>query len=489
MVTLFGTSIYPLEFLYFFVTFFFLILFFYFVYTQKEKKVSLKKYLCVSFIFGYTFTLFSWSWLYSVYPIEWFPKGGLQLFALFFLHQCISIIGGISFLCVGITLWYTTTHVYNSFLKTCREYIQIFFIPISFAVAEIVRSLLISLIFLGKESSITLHWSQANIGNALSFIPLVELAYIGGTFVLTWAFVASIYPFFVVRKKVLPWHYAFSLLPWFLTLGIHVYAPISGPTQKVATLIVGTSFEGNVTSGSTTSEWLRRKNNIDTTLQSFVDSNPSLIVLPEDARYISLTTKKEQELFRFHFPNTILVDGGTLPSVSGLKNYSLFYDAKQDVTLGRGKLFLFPFYEYMPFLFKQILYAFLGEEALQTYQKNHTYTQGTKMFTYQTSFGKIGTLLCSEAISYASVAQLHKEKPDIVILQSYLSSFRNNHYFYMHYFSYARIIAAQVRAPLVVVAQDAPNMLITPQGKILSVFEAKKGEVTGKVLYVDKKPK
>ncbi len=444
----------------------------YFVTTRKV--VSLRRHILYSFLFGLVFNFFSLSWLYTVYPLTGLTSGLLQVFIIFAIHILASFVSGIPFILVGVALWCARTH----------PFVRIILIPFTFTFAEILRSLLLSILFLGKESTIGVHWAAGSIGNALSFTPLIELAYIGGVFALTWALTAIVYPLFI-RKEIRYW-FLFLLLPIIATAIIHFFVPIGGPSQNISTLVVGTSFGGDLLGNGEVQEWKHRRDTLHTVMLSS-STTPSLIVLPEDARYLSYTTPKQELAFRAAFPNTILLEGDTLPFMSTLRNYSLFYDVSTDTSVGRGKNFLFPFNEYMPYLFDKALSFFMGEQEVKQYHTLHTYSQDSKLFVYPSSFGKIGSLVCSEILSYNIISRLKKEAPDLVVLQSYLSVFHKSKLFYMHYFSFTKIAAAQLRVPVIVVAQDGPSMIISPRGKLLSSFEAPQNEARGELFIVDKK--
>jgi apolipoprotein N-acyltransferase len=274
---------------------------------------------------------------------------------------------------------------------------------------------------------------------------------------------------------------------------IHFFAPIHGPTQDTKVLVVGTTFDGYPKGdiASQKEEWAYRENSLQKTILSFVTSAPDLIILPEDARYLSLylssLSSKNIDAFRTTFSKSLLVDGDTLLFGKTTRNYTLFYDIANDTRVGRGKTFLFPFSEYLPYLFEKIIGIFIGQQEASIYNNEHSYSRDTKMFMYPSKVGNIVTLVCSEVLSYDTLNRTAKEKPDIAILQSYLSVFHQNPLFYMSYNSFTKFAAAQIRAPLLVVAQDAPSMYISARGKVISEFQAPSRMSEGLLFTVDKK--
>ena len=95
---------------------------------------------------------------------------------------------------------------------------------------------------------------------------------------------------------------------------------------------------------------------IHTMTTSLKDSNPSIIVYPEDTRYFAYIGEDTKNTLRKDFQNTLFIDGDTTRGKEGLSNVSLFYSTKEDKLLGRGKSFLLPFNEYIPYFFKPIFY-------------------------------------------------------------------------------------------------------------------------------------
>jgi apolipoprotein N-acyltransferase len=80
---------------------------------------------------------------------------------------------------------------------------------------------------------------------------------------------------------------------------------------------------------------------------------------------------------------------------------------------------------------------------------------------------KIGTLLCSEILSYTTIEKIKEENPDIVFFQSRLNVFHGNPLLTMYFRSVAKVTAAELRAPLITSTSEGESFIISPHGKVL----------------------
>lgn len=422
--------------------------------------MTLKKNILVWILFGIIFNLYSLSWLYTVYPLTWMTPGLIQILGIILLHLIVSISSGFCFFIVGFS--------YN---KKIMELLKPFFFSLALVTAEIFRSIILSLLFYGNNSTVGLNWTAGTLGNSLSTTPFIEYAYFGGTYMLTFILGYLVSIFISKKHFFIYWKHFICIL--FGLILLHFLIPVGGPQTPIKVAIVTTNFElpTTATTPLLLSFFREQAASIHILTKTLASSSPDIIVYPEDTRYIShLTSTTSAELFSL-FKNTLFVDGGTRKIEGGYSNYSLFYTPTEKRLPIRGKSFLMPFNEYLPLPFKTLLGFFLDKENIDSYAKNHTYTPeySPKVFTY--NFLRVGTLLCSEILSFTTIYSLHTENPDIVFYQSRLNVFHNNPWFIMHMRSFSKIAAAQLRIPLLESSNGSPSFVISPHGKIIKTVE------------------
>jgi apolipoprotein N-acyltransferase len=408
-------------------------------------------------LFGFIFNFYGLSWLYTVYPLIWMKPGILQFLGIALLHIIVTAVSSLGFLIVA----------FRTKLKVKEGYAPFLFAA-SLTLAEIVRSLLLSVLYLGEDSKINLTLTAGTLGNALSPTPLIEYAYFGGTFSLT--FILG----YLVYTLSTRWHRARYLLHTtciiLLLVPIHFFVQTKKVTAEIG--IVTTNFRSysDEEYASNVNIFKDQAKEVHTMTLSF-SSSTKMIVYPEDTRYLSSISSEGLSELNEKFSGTLFIDGDTISYKEKLSNVTLFYYPKAERKLIRGKEFLLPFNEYIPHFFRPLFSLFITQENLDTYSQNHTYTPMYSKKTILLDETKIGTLLCSEILSYSLLNRLKQENPNIVFFQSRLNVFHNNPWFVMHERSFTKVAAAQLRTPIVSSVNGAPSFIVSPYGKVIKTLE------------------
>lgn len=423
-------------------------------------------------LFGFIFNLLGFTWLYTVYPLIWMPEGFVQFAGIALLHLVLSLGSALAFVVVGYAFYKA-----HSFGKHVRPFI----VAAAFTLTEMLRSFIISALYYGDGTTIDLHFNAGTIGNALSSTPLVELAYYGGTFALTFFLTYLIYSLFLLSWKGVASHYL-ALVGVFLVT--HFFVPIRTPAEDLSIGVVTTNIP--TTQDDTLLEKMNESNRLIRGLILEDRDQKDIIVLPEDARFLSSLSQKERSDLEEAVKETLIIDGDTIAYDAKLANISLFVEVGQSKSSWRGKEFLLPFNEYVPYFFDTIFGLFIGDE-LESYKSNHTYTQIPSGKTVLFNGVRVGTLICSEILSYKMIERLGAEQPNIIFFQSRLNVFNNNPLFLMHLRSFSKIAAAQLRTPILSSNNYAPSYLINARGALSatipistaysSVLVSKDGEV------------
>lgn len=428
----------------------------YFIRTSpgKSNKGLLRHWL----LFGFVVNFYGLSWLYTAYPLPWMEKGVTQLVGIFLLHSIISL---------GASLPYPLiSYSFNTRIKDI--YVPFFFASLV-TIAEIGRALIISVLYYGDNTTIGLHFTAGTIGNALSVTPFIEFAYFGGTFALTFILSYLVYAFH--SKKHFNQYKYHALAIVILLLCIHIFLPAATVQKKTTVGIITTNFDlpQNL---DTYNDTLKKQGKLLHTMTlSLANASPTFIVYPEDTRYSSSIRPEDKTDLLINFKKTLFIDGDVVPAKNSVSNVSLFYDPKRIMPLARGKEFLMPFSEYIPYFFRPLFGLFIAKDQLNTYSEQHTYTPLYSNKTVSFNGVRIGTLICSEILSFATIAKLSNEKPSIVFFQSHLNVFHNNPWFIMHLMSFSKVAAAQMRVTIISSANNAPSLIVSPSGKLIRFID------------------
>lgn len=384
------------------------------------------------------------------------PPGIVQLIGIFILHVTLSCVASIGYASVGWFLTFPTKKILRPILFAT-----------SLTLAEVIRSLLVSLLFKGEESTVAFHYTSSTIGNALAVTPLVEFAYFGGAFALT--FILGYLVYICLNLNHIRSYLGHGMIIIVALCCIHVWLPTYGPAQPTRIAVITTDFETSPDDKIDSSFKLQNKT-LDILTRSLASTNPDIIVYPEDARYIEYLPTENLDLLAKQFPKTLFIDGNTSVFERKMVNVSLFYFPKGGKVLARGKSFLLPFNEFIPTFFKPIFTFFVPKDQMENYILNHTYTPIHSEKTISYNNNTIGTLLCSEILSFSTIQDVKDEDPTLVFFQSHLNVFHDNPVAWAMLKSSASVAAAQLRRPLISSINGAPSFIVSPYGEVIKTI-------------------
>lgn len=425
----------------------------YTVYVSMSAR-TVKQSLTVWFIFGFFSNFIIFSTYYVALPLE-----GIDNFLGFLLLTSIisyiAFILGSLYLFLGWISWITRN---NSLIR----YISI---VSAFTLIEIARPY--ALVFsMWGDGSVFGSGSSWSIANIMANTPLLVFAKYGGIVALGFVLIAitglAIYP--------LPKKAKFLCL---VVLSIFFYGAqqsnvITGAGKPIRVAALSTSFPHANPDEDIDAAYSRQVRILHPFVMRTSSSAPDIVVLPEDARYLDLQTRKErQELLRL-FPETVFIDGTTRVTKEGRENLSLVFDTKTREVSVQGKHFLFPFGEYIPYVLQPLLAFFMGKEELASYKSVHEYSPVDSAHVVETRFGKIGILICSELASNDAITALAAADPDIVVVQSSLTWTHNRAYFVMNHTASLKVLAVTLGKSVISVANDGPSIVLRSNGEIVS---------------------
>ena len=409
-------------------------------------------------LFGFLVNFFGFSWLYTAYPLPWLPAGFLQIAGIAFLHILLSAVTGV---CFSVVAFYRHPSVAPQYQ------------PLTFATAltlsEMLGSYMISILYYGNGIPLGLNFSMGAFGNTLANTPFVELAYFGGTFALTFVFAYIIYITISKEHCMRYRHHWIGLIA--ILLFTHFFISTESIQEGAVIGIVTTNFP-SLTKDSGEKTLKNRFNTIHALTLTFSTSTPpAIIIYPEDTRYIGYSTLSDRSDLFVNFNTTLFVDGDTMQKDNTSSNLSLFYYPHNNSIYTRGKELLLPFSEYIPNFFSYIFRLFIDDTTYAAYVLNYTYTpiQGKKTVSFEGA--TIGTLLCSEILSFSTIEKLKKERPSLVFFQSQLSVFHNSPYIAMLIRTYTKIAASELRTTIISSTNGSPSYIVSPHGYLIRTID------------------
>ena len=425
--------------------------------------MSLKNRIRSWVLGGFLFNLFSFSWLYTAYPLIWLKEGPLQLLGIGILHLIVASISGCCFFVVAYTF---DTRISNKIHKHVKPLI----FALTLTLAEILRALAISVLYYGEGTTIDLNFAASMLGNALSATPFVEYAYYGGAFALTFILGYLIYS--LSSKKNIKDYWVHVSVICLLLVYIHYQVPTFGPHTPMRVSVVTTNFPSPEKDQNISEMFKLQSKKIHQMTMSLSSSSPSIIVYPEDSRYINHLPEKEKQQLNQFFSKTLFIDSDTTLYNEKIANASLFYLTKGEKELRRGKSLLFPFNEYIPYIFVPVFKLFVPKERMDSYLAYHTYIPIQSVKTIPFGKDSVSTLLCYEITSFRTLEDIKKEKPSLVFFQSHLNVFHNNPWSTMHLYLYSKTAAAELRRPLISSVNGSPSYIISGDGTVLKTIPA-----------------
>lgn len=433
----------------------FLIIFFYYRagYTKKLYRHWL--------LYGFLINAYNTLWLYTVYPLAWMDGSFItQYSAIAVLHGISAFVSGAG--CIIIAF---------AFTKVKRGWGRVIAFASLLTLAEIIHTLLLSILFAGAEGAGGYDLSTGTlIGNALSITPLVEYAYYGGGYMLT--FILGLLVATIVERKYMRFWYAIYIAIFLFLLVLHYVVPVHAPVKDITVAAITTDFQRVLTVENAKEEFVYRTEKLHEMTLSVASSSPDIIAYPEDARYLHYMDQQRYQALQKYLPKTLFVDGDTGQRENGYINYSVFYDVSLDKTFFvRGKVFLAPFNEYIPAILIPLTRLVIGESGLQDFYKEHTYIKDSIMSVYTYGMYKVGTLICSEIFSYETILRLKRQQPDIIIYQTYLSNYHGSPLYASVLRSLGRVASATLRAPMIHVSNASEGHIFSPYGELLYTVE------------------
>lgn len=344
------------------------------------------------------------SWALTVYPLTW-----LQVEPIVQL-VCVSAVWFTVSMSLGTGLGFFVCAAKWVFIHVHR-YVFILTVPVLWVVSEVTGAFIFSLYSFGPASFPNVDFSFGYLGYALTeHSAFLSIAQFGGVYPLS--FIVALFGGLLFMYGT---YYAITALRVTLAgllLVVFVYAdPLFTIDQTVHSsgttiIVVETMFDGTYLSSEIgyRSRETELKNALATT---FVESEPDIVLLPEDSRFSDQFDNPYEALRwlnSFTSEPVIVVDSAATQLYDGDSVIrAIVYDLSNDTVSYLDKQYLVPQGEYLPTISKYTLLAAGLEDLVANFQKQHSFLPGPYRSYTGTSENLPGILFCFESASPSGV--------------------------------------------------------------------------------------
>ena len=345
--------------------------------------------------------------------------------------------------------------------------------------AEYLRGFILSLLFWGHNSSLGISDVTFSVANALSMTPLVSLAYFGHIYYLS--FVLSIIILFLLysfRKKAINIKLFIFLFVFFVLQLFYVYFQsliyqereqvVGGSNYPdINMLIIPTHLTTHIdtTQIQLQKVYKRLDSENDTRLNHIInnsDKNTDLIILPEAINYKPSLNSRIKYLGPPILQGVVTTNqiATNTNRETPLINASVYIDPASGITM-RKKSYLFPFYEYSPYLSPvESASPFIMGTTTPTDFYTDINRVGTSVPHEREKIYRWTTMICSEFFHFDYIKALRNRHYDLIFAQSSFSIFNHSRWMYSSILMSQKINSAYLGIPLIQVSNDGPSFVI-----------------------------
>jgi len=407
------------------------------------------------------------AWFWSVYPITWLDigSGGLQIGLIgvwwFTAALWLGLGGGL----FGLLVFALQKRLPVGWLYTT--------IPALWLLAELVGSLIFSILTIGPGGAVTTAFSFGYVGYLLAPHPwLLQLASLGGVYALGLFAVALAVGLLVLVQNRPQYRGYFFGIVVVLYATSFIPLPVSTveTTEERSVVMIDTAFSPAEfrTSEGRAAVQVEIKSAVDAALAL----QPDYILLPEDSRYFDQQTNPALTQAQFSFlnnsPSTIILDSGRTTVDDQVVLQSYIYNGVADVVDQSQKRYLVPQGEFMPALYAGALRLFGQGDVVALVEQSLAYQVG--LDTSQSDFASSspGVLFCFESVSPWGVRQIMQERGDVPFIAHPVSHawFNNPRTLWLQLQAMLAVQAVWNRQYIVSSGNMVAGYVVTPAGTI-----------------------
>lgn len=355
------------------------------------------------------------------------------------------------------TLFFAITTVKLS-KKYLYKPIALLIIPLFWAIGEIVRSLLFSVVWYGAGATIGTHWNFGDLGLALAVTPAIMASRLLGLYGLGFlAVYVNLCLFWLLKKRYAQGFIGLSAPAIAVVLGWAIFSS-NGRTAHVAAV----QLSGNAQGYS------------DALMQKVSDTKtptPAIVIFPEYANLLNSGKDSFNEIMNIVFRGNdgigVVAESTdhTLELEKQQTDRLYVFDRNGSTLSAQDKNFLIPGGEYMPAILR-FGFDITGKDAMvHQFNLARALKKGAEDQKVVDAHGiKIGALACSGIVSPTLYQELAKQHADILVNSASLGIISSRQ-FLEQTKSLARFNAVANNRPFIQAARNGTSLIVQPSGK------------------------
>lgn len=307
----------------------------------------------LGYLAGLVYFLFTFKWFWAMYPLKnlGVENHGLAFFFIFFTW--IITAGALAL------PWGISAALFKK-LDQKISWPALLIFPSVFTVGEYLRSYLISLVWIGRQTPLGAHWTNGNLAYNLhqSWLALKVSSWVGIygiTFLII--FLSLLLLIFLEKRKYK--RFLFLLL----TILVLFYWPpprpnLDGKTAEGAIVQTKVPSQATYSPAEEISFFKQQLELVDSISKKHPQTN--LVVFPEESNFFkTLTIFKNtfgaSQYFSNLFQTSVeLIDNSKVAFDASFQSKTIILDSKKGVTASYDKYLITPGAEYVPWLFKEL---------------------------------------------------------------------------------------------------------------------------------------
>ena len=423
-------------------------------------------------LFGVVYVATALIWFWHVLPLDWLGSGSIASSAIVFFSW------GIVALSLGVTFG-----IFSIVFLILRQNnpSDVLLFSALFVLTQYLQMWVFTFVTWGTSSLLGAHFSAVFLGYALaSFSPLLQLASIGGIYLLTFTAVLFALLFYYLLLHNRRWRaFVFSstiALAIFLTVTDHrepltrTAADPEAGFLRVA--LISTSFSPDIPQSEADKAF--RRNEQLRVVHTWMKEHdaPDLLVFPETADVFPQGAADVESLQRSVFGTTsIAIIDSTLVTrdVDNVQRMYFWRSSPSEIPRTYDKLFLVPQGEYEPWFASVPMRLFDASRiSSDTRHSRTTLMRGEAQTIFSHDKATIGALFCSEILSPTLYRELVDNGASILVNASSLAGFHGSPLVDSFVLTIAKVRAVENNRFLAIAAHEAPASIISARGEVIA---------------------
>ena len=456
----------------------------YFLYLVQQKQSNKSLYLG-AWLSWTVKTAAASVWFWSIYPIEWLPSqiGKIQLLLIggYWLVSSISL--GVGGILVALAIKYGFLYIKST------PVMWGFIIPSAWVLAEVLGSLVFSIVLIGPGGTINTSLSFGYSGYLLAENEwLLQFANIAGVYSLSFLFAVFALFLLHLERHTIKEYRLVLIITLVLFLGVHFFIKSekspdveNTSTNEYSVVTIDTSFP--VDALRNRSETILISEELKNAMAIALKEKPDYIILPEDARFFNQQnpTSIERSLFQFQYdnPDTVIIDSSRAYVGEDTVLQTFIYNGSNNEVEKIQKRYLVPQGEFISSLLVEVFRIFGLSDVIDRDKLGINYKVGPDIDQSKVADRVPGILFCFESVAPQGVRTLMKERPNLPFVAHQISHawFHEPYIFWYELDTMLKVQAVWNQKYIISAGSHVEGKVVTPSGKIESLDVIAEGEM------------